>query len=118
VRGVGDGPMVDPADEASFAAAGRAVPQAEGYTVLDAFAGYGTRRWEVVAALENVLGTSWREAQFANRSCSRGENANPASPCSQRDATGALRNPGAVLPDVHFSPGNPLNLTLTGKLYF
>jgi TonB family protein len=118
VRGVGDRPIVDPGDEAAFRAAGRPVPQAEGYIILDAFAGYGSRRWELVAALENALDTSWREAQFANRSCSRAENASVASPCSQRDATGALRSPDAVLPDVHFAPGNPINVTLTGKVFF
>jgi hypothetical protein len=94
------------------------VPQAQGYTLLDAFAGYGTARWELVASLENLLDRSWREAQFANQSCSRAENARPSSPCSRRDATGALLQPDAVLPDVHFTPGNPITVNLTAKIYF
>jgi outer membrane receptor protein involved in Fe transport len=118
VRGVGDRPILAPGDEALFRAAGQPVPVAQGYTLVDLFAGYEAARWEVVAALENALDARWREAQLANRSCSRAENASAASPCSARDAGGALTNGPAVLPDVHFTPGNPLNLTLTARLYF
>ena len=118
VRGVGDRPILDPGDEALFRGAGRPVPVAQGYTLVDLFAGYEAARWEVVAALENALDSGWREAQFANRSCSRAENASAASACSQRDAGGAATTPAAILPDVHFTPGNPINLTLTARLYF
>jgi TonB family protein len=118
LRGVADRPIVDPGDVAAFDAAGRPVPQAKGYTILDAFAGYGTRRWELVAQLENVLGSSWREAQFANRSCSRGENGTVGNPCFVDPASGQRPNPAGILPDVHFTPGNPINLTLTAKLFF
>lgn len=118
VRGVGDRPILEPGDEALFRAASLPVPAAQGFTLVDLFAGYEAARWEVVAALENALDSRWREAQFANRSCSRAENASAASACSQRDAGGALTNPGAVLPDVHFAPGNPINLTLTARVYF
>jgi TonB family protein len=118
LRGVGDRPIIDPGDAAAFTAAGRPEPRAEGYTILDAFAGYGTRRWEVVAQLENVLDGAWREAQFANRSCSRGENGAPGNPCFVAPGTGTHANPSGILPDVHFTPGNPVNLTVTGKLFF
>lgn len=118
LRGVGDRPIIDPGDEALFRAAGKPVPMAAGYLLLDLFAGYEAPRWEVVAALENVLDSAWREAQFANQSCSRAENANIASPCAARDGGGHLVNPAAQLPDVHFTPGNPINLTLTARLYF
>jgi TonB family protein len=118
VRGVGDRPILDPGDEALLRAAGQPVPVAQGYTLVDVFAGYEVARWELVAALENALDAGWREAQFANRSCSRAENAAAASPCSQRDANGAPTNAAAILPDVHFTPGNPINLTLTARLYF
>jgi len=118
VRGVGDRPILEPGDQQLFRAAGLPVPVAQGYTLVDVFAGYEASRWEVSAALENALDAGWREAQFANQSCSRGENASPASACSQRAASGALTNPGAILPDVHFSSGNPINLTLTARLYF
>jgi hypothetical protein len=118
LRGVGERPIVDPGDVAAFQAAGKPVPQAQGYAILDAFAGYGTRRWEVVGQLENVLDSSWREAQFANQSCSRGENATPGNPCFVDPATGTRANPTGILPDVHFTPGNPINLTVTAKLFF
>jgi TonB family protein len=118
VRGVGDRPIIDPGDEALFRAAGQPVPIAQGYTIVDLFAGYEARRWELLATVENVLNSEWREAQFANQSCTRAENADPSSPCAQRDASGRLINPAAVLPDVHFTPGNPINLMLTGRLYF
>jgi TonB family protein len=118
LRGVGARPIVEEGDQAAFAAAGRAVPRAQGYTLLDAFAGYGNRRFELIASVENLLDADWREAQFANRSCSRGENGNPAIPCGQRDPSGKLVAPDAVLPDVHFTPGNPVTLTLTGKVFF
>jgi TonB family protein len=118
LRGVGDRPIVDPEDQAAFTAAGRAAPRAEGYTLLDAFAGYGARRWEIVAQLENVLDASWREAQFANRSCSRGENGTPGNPCFVATPGGGHADPAGILPDVHFTPGNPVNLTVTGKVFF
>jgi TonB family protein len=118
VRGVGDRPIVESEEDALFQARGLPIPEAQGYTLLDAFAGYATRRFEVVASLENLLGSEWREAQFANRSCSAGENQNPASPCSARSGTGALLMPDAVLPDVHYTPGYPLTLTLTGRVFF
>jgi len=118
LRGVGDRPILDPGDEALFRAAGQPVPVAQGYTLVDAFAGYEAGRWEIVAALENVLNASWREAQFANQSCSRAQNTDVASACGQRDATGRLASGAGTLPDVHFTPGNPINLTLTARLYF
>jgi TonB family protein len=104
VRGVRDRPVVNPADQALFTAAGRPVPVAQGYTILDLFAGYEARRWELVAALENLLDSDWREAQFASLSCSRAERASAAG-CP-------------TLPDVNFTPGNPINLTLTARIYF
>lgn len=75
-------------------------------------------RGEVLVTVENVLDSDRREAQFANRSCSRAENADPGAPCSQRDASGRLIAPDAVLPGVHFTPGNPVNLMMTACLYF
>jgi len=104
VRGVGDRPIVDPGDEQLFRSAGQPVPVAEGYTIFDVFAGYEARRWELLATLENVLDSAWREAQFANRSCSRAESQSAAG-CP-------------ALPGVHFTPGNPINLMLTGRFYF
>jgi outer membrane receptor protein involved in Fe transport len=118
IRGVGDRPIVDPEDVGQFGEAGLAVPQAQGYTLLDAFLGYGNQRWEILANLENVFASEWREAQFANRSCSQRENATSTSACAQRGPAGRPLRPDAVLPDVHFTPGNPITLTVTGKVFF
>jgi outer membrane receptor protein involved in Fe transport len=117
VRGVGDRPIVDPGDQAAFVAAGRPVPQAQRYTVVDAFAGYEAGWFELGIALENLLDTDWREAQLANRSCSRAENGNPASACFI--GPGGLRSRGGdILPDVHFTPGNPFNVMTSAKVFF
>lgn len=56
-------------------------------------------------ALENLLDTDWREAQFANLSCSRSEGADPMNPCHTQ-------------PSIHFTPGNPFNVMATARLFF
>jgi TonB family protein len=118
VRGVGDRPVIDPGDEALFRLQGRPIPQALGYAVVDAFVGYERPRWEALVTVENLLDTDWREAQFANRSCSRAENAAPSSPCYLDPGTGMRPNGDKILPDVHFTPGNPINAMATVRLYF
>src|SRR5262249_58473731 len=117
VRGVGDRAIVDPEDEPLFRAAGRPVPQAQGYAVVDLVIGYQRPRFEFLLTVENLFDTKWREAQFANRSCSRAENTNPASPC-YLDAGGVRPREADILPDVHFTPGNPINVMATERLYF
>src|SRR5262249_37324382 len=78
---------------------------AQGYTVLDAFLGYEQRHWEVLVQLENLLDTDWREAQFANLPCPRGEAPDPPHPCHS-------------FPSIHFTPGNPINALATLRLFF
>jgi outer membrane receptor protein involved in Fe transport len=118
VRGIGDRPIVDPRDEPAFRALGQPVPQAQGYAILDASAGYEHERFEVLVSVENLLDTSWREAQFANRSCSRAENGDPTSACFINPSTGTRPRGDQILPDVHFTPGNPLGVMATGKIFF
>jgi len=69
---------------------------AEGWTVLDAEAGY---RWRFLAAqlqVNNVTNTEWREVQFANES--------------------RLADESEAVEDIHFTPGWPR--TILGTLTF
>jgi TonB family protein len=103
---------------------------ASGYFVLDAYAAYRWEFLEAAIAVQNLLNSSWREAQFGNRSCTADETRNPSNPNyagsgnTLADGTfvdrcgvsfGAARS-GVV--DVHYTPGVPLNLQLTLKAYF
>jgi outer membrane receptor protein involved in Fe transport len=76
VRHIGDRPATENGSQV-----------AEGWTVLDAEAGY---RWRFIQArvqVNNVLGTAWKEVQFANES--------------------RLPNEDAAVEDIHFTPGWP-----------
>jgi hypothetical protein len=83
---------------------------AKGYAVLDALVGYETRRFEILLTVENVTNAAWREAQFGISSClSRELDADPR--CSR----GAAARPG--VPDVQFTPGNPMNALVTVRVW-
>ncbi|HKD38722.1 MAG TPA: TonB-dependent receptor [Myxococcaceae bacterium] len=75
---------------------------AEGYTLVDLSLGYRHRFWELGLVIENLLDSSWREAQFANDSQLRIAPYNEAEPVT----------------DIHFTPGNPINVRATLALYF
>jgi hypothetical protein len=98
--------------------------------VVDAYLAYRWRFVEASLAIQNLLNTDWREAQFGNHSCTRDETFNPANPnyagsgnllsqggpfVDRCGASYAQRN-GVV--DVHYTPGVPINLQLTLKAYF
>ena len=111
---------------------------AQGYFILDAYASYRWRWMELSAAVQNMLNTTWREAQFGNASCTYDEtyntkNGNYAGSGNQLSdgrfvnrcgvgyavtpqAGGANTRTGVT--DVHFTPGIPVNLQLTAKAYF
>jgi outer membrane receptor protein involved in Fe transport len=111
---------------------------AQGYFILDAYVAYRWRFLEASAAVQNLLNSAWREAQFGNRSCTHDEVYNPSNPyyagsgnqladgsyvnrCGigyavDPRAGGANTRSGVV--DVHFTPGVPINLQLTLKAYF
>lgn len=72
---------------------------ARGYALFDLLARYRWRNVEVSLALLNLADRDWREAQFANPSCVRGEVGSDAA-CS----TGGG---GDGVEDIHFTPGNP-----------
>ena len=75
--------------------------------MLDAAVAYVTRRWSVTLSAENLTNAVYREAQFGNVS---------------QVTSGADLRPGFVpeqhpVQDVHFTPGNPLSVQITGTLF-
>lgn len=91
---------------------------AQGWFVVDAYVAWRWRFLEGQLAAQNLLGSTWREAQFGNESCVRDEVYNPANPnwgaCGAALAAGGRTG----VTDVHFTPGTPINLQLTLKAYF
>ena len=71
---------------------------AEGFTRLDATLGYRYAFVQLAVAVQNVLNTTWREAQFANAS--------------------QLANESAPVDDIHFTPGAPVNAQATATFFF
>lgn len=75
---------------------------AEGYTIFDLTLAYRHSFWEVGLVIENLFNARWREAQFANDSQLRIAPYNESEPVT----------------DIHFTPGNPINIRGTLALYF
>ena len=65
---------------------------AEGYTVVDLNGAYRHGPWQLNLTIENLLDTEWNEAQFATES--------------------RLANETAPVSEIHFTPGNPINVRL------
>ena len=86
---------------------------ARGYTLLDLLGRYRWRNVEGQLSLLNLTDTAWREAQFDDQSCVRGEvgggDCNP-SPGQQ----GA----NAGVDGIHFTPGNPFWVRGGVTVYF
>ncbi|HWE27526.1 MAG TPA: TonB family protein [Polyangia bacterium] len=111
-------------DEASpeyqkYAATDPARVTAQGYFLVDAFAAYRWRFLEAQLMIQNLLNSTWRDAQFGNRSCTRDETYNPAN-ANYDGACGVTLDPKARVgvADVHFTAGVPFNLQFTLKAYF
>ncbi len=83
--------------------------QAQGYFIVDLTLAYRWRFLEVGLAIENVLNTAWREAQFANNSYVAGRDPDLRDP-----VTGARIGQFGI----HFAPGNPINVRGTVAVYF
>ena len=62
---------------------------AEGYTVVDFNGAYSLGAWRLNLGVENVLNTTWNEAQF--------------------DTESRLRDEEEPISEIHFTPGNPVN---------
>ncbi len=89
---------------------------ARGYTLLDLLAKYRWRNVEASVAILNLTNTDWREAQFADTTCLRGE-VGVVAGCSAKPGkqNGHAQDPPA---DLHFTPGNPIGVRGGIKVYF
>jgi outer membrane receptor protein involved in Fe transport len=89
---------------------------AQGFTRLDASAGFRYRLFEVALAVENLTNTSFRESQFAFASRLRGE----TGPAACRGRTRPVEAGGsfAGCEDIHFTPGTPLAVRASASVFF
>lgn len=119
-RYLGDRPAFDEAS-AEYQLYARSDPArvtAQGYFIVDAFAAYRWRFVEAQLMIQNLLNTSWREAQFGNRSCTRDEAYNPTNDNYAECGVALAQAARVGVADVHFTPGVPFNLQFTLKAYF
>jgi outer membrane receptor for Fe3+-dicitrate len=84
-RGIGDRPGAD--DNPKLVA--------QGYFILDLVAGYKLGKLDLSLTLNNLLDSTWREAQFA-------------------DSSRVTPN-GPIVEQMHFTPGIPLSATVTAS---
>ena len=71
---------------------------AKGYFVMDASVNYSKPKYEIGLAFENLLNTTWNEAQFATES--------------------RLKNEPASVTELHFTPGIPFFARLKFAVFF
>ncbi len=90
----------------------------EAYFVVDLYGAYRYRWFEASLSIQNLFNTTWREAQFGNNSCTKDETQNPANPSYSVCGNTLAAAQRTGLADVHYTPGVPLNLSLTVKAYF
>jgi len=89
---------------------------AEGFTRLDAVAGYRHPRFELALTAQNLTNTAWREAQFGNVSRLPNETGPASCPVGTRPVMDGARFAGCE--DIHFTPGAPINVYGTVSLFF
>ena len=82
--------------------------RADGYFIVDLTVAYRWRFLELGLIVENLLNSSWREAQFANTSYVVGRDDPAKDP----------RNGGQGVEDIVFTPGNPVSVRGTLAVYF
>jgi hypothetical protein len=119
-RYLGDRPAFDTAspEYQAYAASDPARVTAQGYFVVDAYAAYRWRFLEAQVMVQNLLSSTWREAQFGNRSCTHEEAYNPSSDGYGACGVTLAQSARVGVADVHFTPGVPFNLQFTLKAYF
>lgn len=71
---------------------------AKGYCIMDAAANYTMSRYEIGFSLENILNSTWNEAQFATES--------------------RLKNEAAPVTELHYTPGNPFFIRAKFAVFF
>jgi outer membrane receptor protein involved in Fe transport len=88
---------------------------ATGFTRVDLMLGYQHPRFELALGLENLLNTTWREAQFGNVSRLQGE-----GPESCAAGTRAVEDDGRFkgCEDIHFTPGTPFAVRGSASIFF
>jgi TonB family protein len=97
--------------------------KAEATTLIELFAAYRWRAWELSLTIENLIDRRYKSAQFATVTRLQNEpptNAPPppgACPAGTRAATNAAGNFQGC-EDVSFSPGNPFGVRVMGSYYF
>ncbi|MCA1663925.1 MAG: TonB-dependent receptor, partial [Myxococcales bacterium] len=91
---------------------------AQGYFIVDAYGAYRWRFLEAQVMIQNLLNSTWREAQFGNSSCTRDEAYNPSNPNYAVCGVTLAQRARVGVADVHFTPGVPFNLQFTLKAYF
>ncbi len=89
---------------------------AQGFSRVDAGAGYRTGRYELALHAQNLLNASWRESQFANASRLREETAPVSCPRGTRPVSEGGVFKGCE--DLHFTPGTPWSLIGSASLFF
>jgi TonB family protein len=119
-RYLGDRPAFDEAspEYQAYAASDPARVIAQGYFIVDAYAAYRWRFLEAQVAVQNLLNSTWREAQFGNRSCTHDEAYNPTNDNYGACGVTLAQSARVGVADVHFTPGVPFNLQFTLKAYF
>lgn len=91
---------------------------ARGYTILDLLGRYRWRNLEAQVSLLNLAGADWREAQFDDQSCARGElGRTPACALVSPLQQGGSRS-NAGVDDLHFTPGDPFWVRGGVTVYF
>lgn len=97
--------------------------KAEATTLIDLFAAYRWRSFELSLSVENVIDRRYKAAQFATTTRLPGEPATGAPPPAGACPAGtrASTNDAGDLQgcqDVSFSPGNPFGFRVMGAYYF
>ncbi|HEX8334410.1 MAG TPA: TonB-dependent receptor [Segetibacter sp.] len=70
----------------------------KGYFITDAVVNYTKPKYEIGFIIENLTNAKWNEAQF--------------------DTESRLRNEPLPISELHFTPGNPMNLKLKAIFFF
>ncbi|MSP61252.1 MAG: TonB-dependent receptor [Myxococcales bacterium] len=89
----------------------------EGFFVVDLYGAWRWRFLEASLSVQNLFNSTWREAQFGNHSCTRGETTDTTSSSYAVCGVSLAAAARTGVADVHFTPGVPLHLELTLKAY-
>jgi hypothetical protein len=117
-RYLGERPLFDEDSPEYRSTTDRSRIVAQPWFIVDLYAAYRWRMLEVALGIQNLLDSTWREAQLGNRSCTRDETFNPGNRNYASCGVGVPAASRVGVVDAHFTPGVPFNPQLTGKVYF